>query len=282
MTVFTLTSKGIARESPDGLALLETPYASIGQAIRNNDLAGLEGCAAGQTVSWNDVQLLAPVRRPGKVVIVGLNYRDHALETGMSLPTVPRFHLVAGSAVTASGAAIVIPSVAPDHVDYEGELAIVIGRAGADIPERDAWDYIAGATAANDISARDVQLGQNSDLSMASPSLAKSFDGFKPLGPSLLTTDELRQRLPLRLTTEVNGEVRQRSVTAEMVFSIPELIAFISRYLVLDPGDVILTGTPGGIGMSTANYLRPGDTVDVIVDGIGRLRNRLVEQSVKP
>ncbi|MDQ1550717.1 MAG: hypothetical protein QOD50_139 [Actinomycetota bacterium] len=282
MTVFTLTSKGIARGTPDGLALLETSYTSIGQAIRNHDLAGLERAATGQTLAWDAVQLLAPVRRPGKVVIVGLNYRDHAREIGVSLPEVPRFHLVAGSAVTASGAGVTIPAAAPHHVDYEGELAIVIGTTGADIPERDAWDHIAGATAGNDISARDVQLGQNSALGMASPSIAKSFDGFKPLGPSLMTTDELRERLPLTIMTEVNGEVRQRSVTSEMVFGIPELVAFISRYLVLDPGDVILTGTPAGIGMTTENYLRPGDTVDVIIDGIGRLRNRLVERSVTP
>jgi 2-keto-4-pentenoate hydratase/2-oxohepta-3-ene-1,7-dioic acid hydratase in catechol pathway len=282
VTLFTLTSMGIARETPDGLALLETSYASIGQAIRNNDLAGLEGCATGQTLSWDEAELLAPVRRPGKVVIVGLNYRDHARETGIALPSSPRFHLVAGSAVTASGARVTIPSVAPHQVDYEGELAIVIGAAGADIQKRNAWNHIAGATAANDISARDVQLGKNSALGMASPSIAKSFDGFKPLGPALMTTDELRERLPLRITTEVNGEVRQHSATSEMVFPIPELIAFISRYLVLEPGDVILTGTPGGIGMTTENYLRPGDTVDVIIDGIGRLRNRLVEQPVKP
>jgi 2-keto-4-pentenoate hydratase/2-oxohepta-3-ene-1,7-dioic acid hydratase in catechol pathway len=282
MTLLTLTAQGIARATPDGLSLLETPYSSIGQAIRNNDLAGLENCATGQTIPWEGVQLLAPVRRPGKLVIVGLNYRDHARETGNALPSSPRFHLVAGSAVTAGGAEVVIPAVAPHHVDYEGELAIVIGRAGADIPERNAWDHVAGATVANDLSARDVQLGQNAAFGMASPSIAKSFESFKPLGPALMTTDELRERLPLGITTEVNGEVRQQSVTSEMVFGIPELIAFISRYLVLEPGDVILTGTPGGIGMNTENYLRAGDTVDVIIEGIGRLSNRLVEQPAKP
>jgi 2-keto-4-pentenoate hydratase/2-oxohepta-3-ene-1,7-dioic acid hydratase in catechol pathway len=153
----------------------------------------------------------------------------------------------------------------------------VIGRTGRDIPEKSAWDFVAGATVADDISARDIQSGENPGLPMASPALAKGFDSFKPLGPALLTTDELRQYDALGITTEVNGVVRQRSSTAELVFSVPQLLACVSSFLTLEAGDVILTGTPGGTGVAEGRFLRAGDVVTVTVENIGTLTNTIAD-----
>jgi 2-keto-4-pentenoate hydratase/2-oxohepta-3-ene-1,7-dioic acid hydratase in catechol pathway len=209
--------------------------------------------------------------RPGKIIVIGLNYWDHAAEIGSPVPTLPRFHLIPGSAVTAPGARVHLPRIAPDKVDYEGELAIVIGRAGRDIPEAEAWDHIAGATVANDLSARDVQAGENPAVAMPSPALAKGFDGFKPLGPALLTVDELRLHPALGITTEVNGVLRQCSSTAELIFPVPRLVAYLSSLLTLEPGDVILTGTPGGTGVADGRFLAPDDVVTVTIERIGAL-----------
>jgi 2-keto-4-pentenoate hydratase/2-oxohepta-3-ene-1,7-dioic acid hydratase in catechol pathway len=170
-----------------------------------------------------------------------------------------------------------LPRTAPDRVDYEGELGIVVGRSGRDIPEESAWDFVAGATVADDISARDIQSGENPGLPMASPALAKGFDGFKPLGPALLTTDELRQYDTLGITTEVNGVVRQSSSTAELVFSVPALLAFVSSFLTLEAGDVVLTGTPGGTGVAGGRFLEAGDVVAVTVEHIGTLTNTIAK-----
>jgi 2-keto-4-pentenoate hydratase/2-oxohepta-3-ene-1,7-dioic acid hydratase in catechol pathway len=270
------TTDGIARGGPDGLRLLDAPR-PLEDFIAEGRLAELEGAKTRKTINWDEATLAPPVRRPGKIVIIGLNYRDHAAETGNPLPSFPRFHLIPGSAVTASGSTVRLPAIAPDKVDYEGELAVVIGRTGRDIPEKSAWDFVAGATVADDISARDIQAGDNPGLPMASPALAKGFDGFKPLGPALLTTDELRQYDALGITTEVNGAVRQRSTTAELVFSIPQLLACVSSFLTLEAGDVLLTGTPGGTGVAEGRFLRAGDVVTVTVENIGALTNTIAD-----
>jgi len=184
---------------------------------------------------------------------------------------------VPGSAVIGSGDPVTVPRFAAGKVDYEGELAIVIGRTGRDIPEESAWDFVAGGTVANDISARDIQLGENPGLPMASPALAKGLDGFKPLGPALLTTDELRCRGALNITTRVNAEVRQNSSTAQLVFTVPDLLARISSFLTLEAGDVVLTGTPGGVGLAAGRFLAGGDVVTVTIEHIGTLINTLVD-----
>jgi 2-keto-4-pentenoate hydratase/2-oxohepta-3-ene-1,7-dioic acid hydratase in catechol pathway len=266
------TTDGVARVGPDVVELLDLPR-PLEDFITEGRLAELAGAKTRKSIDWAQTTLAPPVRRPGKIVIIGLNYRDHAAETGNPLPSFPRFHLIPGSAVTAGGAAVRLPSAAPDKVDYEGELAVVIGRTGRDIPEKSAWDFVAGATVADDLSARDIQAGDNPGLPMASPALAKGFDGFKPLGPALLTTDELRQYDALGITTEVNGVVRQRSSTAELVFSIPQLLACVSSFLTLEAGDVVLTGTPGGTGVAEGRFLRAGDVVTVTVEHIGKLTN---------
>jgi 2-keto-4-pentenoate hydratase/2-oxohepta-3-ene-1,7-dioic acid hydratase in catechol pathway len=268
------TSDGIARVARDELELLDRP-GPLDDFIIEGRLAELEGLKTRGTIGWDETTLAPPIRRPGKVIVIGLNYRDHAVETGNPLPSFPRFHLIPGSAVTGTGATVRLPRAAPDKVDYEGELAIVVGRTGRDIPEKSAWDFVAGGTVADDISARDIQSGENRGLPMASPALAKGFDGFKPLGPALLTADELRQYDALGITTKVNGVVRQRSSTAELVFSVSQLLAFVSSYLTLEAGDVILTGTPGGTGVADGRFLMPGDVITVTVENIGTLTNTI-------
>ena len=269
------TTDGIARVWPDTLELLEDPGRALDDFIIEGRLAELDGLKTRRTIGWDETTLAPPIKRPGKIIVIGLNYRDHAAETGNTLPDFPRFHLIPGSAITGSGATIRLPRTAPDKVDYEGELGIVVGRSGRDIPEESVWDFVAGATVADDISARDIQSGENQGLPMASPALAKGFDGFKPLGPALLTTDELRQYDTLGITTEVNGVVRQSSSTAELVFSVPQLLAFVSSYLTLEAGDVVLTGTPGGTGVANGRFLMPGDVIKVTVENIGTLTNTI-------
>jgi 2-keto-4-pentenoate hydratase/2-oxohepta-3-ene-1,7-dioic acid hydratase in catechol pathway len=270
------TSDGIARVARDRLELLDHP-SPLHDFIIEGRLADLGSLKTRRTIGWDETTLAPPIRRPGKIIIIGLNYRDHAAETGNRLPSFPRFHLIPGSAVTGSGASVTLPRSAPDNVDYEGELAIVVGRTGFEIPEKSAWDFVAGGTVADDISARDIQSGENPGLPMASPALAKGFDGFKPLGPALLTTDDLRECDALGITTEVNGIVRQRSSTAELVFSVPQLLAFVSSYLTLEAGDVVLTGTPGGTGVADGRFLTPGDVIQVTVENIGTLTNTIAK-----
>jgi 2-keto-4-pentenoate hydratase/2-oxohepta-3-ene-1,7-dioic acid hydratase in catechol pathway len=270
------TSDGIARVAGDSLELLDHP-GPLDDFIIEGRLAELEGLRTRRTIGWDETTLASPIRRPGKIIVIGLNYRDHAAETGNPLPSFPRFHLIPGSAVAGSGASVRLPRSAPENVDYEGELAIVVGRTGNDIPEKSAWDFVAGGTVADDISARDIQSGENPGLPMASPALAKGFDGFKPLGPALLTADELRHYDTLDITTEVNGVVRQRSSTAKLVFSVPQLLAFVSSYLTLEAGDVVLTGTPGGTGVADGRFLTPGDVIKVTVENIGTLTNTIAK-----
>jgi len=268
--LLTQTTDGVARVDAQGLLLLDHP-GSLEELIRAERLSELENAPTGKRLGWQDTAVEPPIRRPGKIIVIGLNYRDHAAEIGSPLPELPRFHLVPGSAVTAPDARVHLPRIAPARVDYEGELAIVTGRAGRDIPEAEAWDHIAGGTVVNDLSARDVQTGENPAIAMPSPALAKGFDGFKPLGPALLTTDELRRHPVLEITTEVNGVLRQRSTTAELIFPVPRLVAYLSSLLTLEPGDVILTGTPGGTGVADGRYLAPGDAVRVTIERIGSL-----------
>jgi 2-keto-4-pentenoate hydratase/2-oxohepta-3-ene-1,7-dioic acid hydratase in catechol pathway len=171
---------------------------------------------------------------------------------------------------------IPLPAVADSAVDFEGELAVVIGASARDITPEKAWSHVAGVTAANDVSARDVQDGSNRVVGGANVGLAKGFDGFKPLGPALLTPVSLREGRSLALETRVDGEVRQHSSTGEMHYSVAELVSRLSRYLTLQRGDLLLTGTPGGVGLSTGRFLRAGQLVEVELEGVGTLRNRVV------
>jgi 2-keto-4-pentenoate hydratase/2-oxohepta-3-ene-1,7-dioic acid hydratase in catechol pathway len=202
---------------------------------------------------------------------VGLNYRDHAAETGRSLPDAPTLFVKSPSSVIAADEPIVVPP----HVtqpDYEGELAVVIGQRGRDVPVDDALAVVAGVTVGHDVSARDHQ------FTTGQWSWSKSFDTFCPLGPEVVTLDEIDLTAGLPIETRVSGEVLQSSSTSELVFSVPELIAWISQGCTLEPGDVILTGTPGGVGAARTppRWLVDGDVVEITIGGVGTLRNPVV------
>lgn len=210
---------------------------------------------------------------PGKIICVGLNYRKHAVETGSPIPEYPVLFNKFSNAITAGGRPIELPE-ASNMVDYEVELAIVIGKEAKHVPESGALDYVFGYCAANDVSARDLQLRTSQWL------LGKSCDGFCPIGPYLVTADEVPDPNALALRSTVNGELRQNSNTSDMIFDCKAIIAYISRHMTLEPGDVILTGTPEGVVMGYPKdrqvYLRDGDEVTVEIEGLGRLTNRFV------
>ena len=202
---------------------------------------------------------------------VGLNYPDHAAETGRPPPEAPTLFAKAPNSVIKPDEPIVIPS----HVhqpDYEGELAVVIGRAARNVPRDDALAYVAGLTIAHDVSARDHQ------FTTGQFTWAKSFDTFCPLGPEVVSLDEVDLAAGLPLETRVNGQVMQSSNTSELIFDVPALIAWITQGLTLEPGDVILTGTPSGVGAARTppRWLLNGDIVEISIGGLGTLRNPVV------
>ena len=202
---------------------------------------------------------------------VGINYRDHADETGRELPVAPTLFAKAPGSVIGPDEPIVIPP----HVtqpDYEGELAVVIGTRARDVAQADALDYIAGLTIAHDVSARDHQFNTGQFT------WSKSFDTFCPLGPEVVSLDEVDLGAGLPLETRVNGEVMQSANTSELVYDVPALIAWISQGLTLEPGDVILTGTPSGVGAARTppRWLQDGDVVEISIGGLGTLRNPVV------
>ncbi len=212
--------------------------------------------------------LLAPVTRPSKIIALGLNYRDHATEQGIEPPKTPLIFAKFPNSLTGPFDPVVLPPGNP-QVDYEGELGVVIGRRGKRISESQALNHVAGYLVFNDISAREWQF---SDKQWTR---GKSCDSFAPSGPWLTTRDEIPDPHNLIIETQVNDEVRQSSNTNQMIFRIPELIAFISAGITLEPGDLIVTGTPPGVGMfrTPPTFLQPGDVVETQIEGLGRLRN---------
>ncbi len=216
------------------------------------------------------VRLCAPIPRPGKILGIGLNYRDHAAETGRPTPEVPLVFSKAVTAVIGPGDAIVIPPVS-SAIDFEGELAVVIGRTARRVSASAALAHVAGYTVMLDITARDYQ--QRSGHCMG-----KSFDTFAPMGPVLVTAEEIADPAGLSLRTTVSGELMQQSDTGQLIFGVPQLIEYISAGVTLEPGDVITTGTPAGVGFARRppRFLRAGDTVRVEIESIGVLENPVV------
>lgn len=227
--------------------------------------------ALSEAAPASSFQLRAPVR-PGKIVAIGLNYRDHIREAGVEVPERPLVFAKFPSSVIGPGAPIVIDRSLAQRVDWEVELAVVVGQRMRDVREAAALSYVFGYTVANDVSARDVQFADGQWVR------GKSFDSFCPLGPVVVTADEIPDPQTLALSTRVNGETVQDSSTSEMIFGVAELLAYCSRSFTLDPGDVVLTGTPWGCGefMEPRRSLRPGDIVEVEAEGIGVLRNPVV------
>lgn len=220
---------------------------------------------------------LAPVDPPA-ILGIGLNYQRHAEESGAELPEHPVLFLKPPSTVQRPGGPIELPRrLRSEKVDYEVELAVVIGRRCKNVDESEALEYVLGYTAANDVSARDWQLERGG----GQWSRGKSFDTFCPLGPAIVTTDEIGDPQDLALRTELSGEVRQDWTTSDMVFSVAELVSFLSGSSTLAPGTVILTGTPHGVGMAAdpPRWLAPDDEVTVEVEQIGALTNPVVEES---
>jgi 2-keto-4-pentenoate hydratase/2-oxohepta-3-ene-1,7-dioic acid hydratase in catechol pathway len=229
---------------------------------------GTQSVATGAPRPLAELRLQAPVPRPGKIVCVGLNYRDHANETGQPIPSEPVLFSKYANSVVGPGAEVVVPPDA-EKIDYEAELAVVIGRRASAVPTGGALDHVAGYTCANDVSSRSLQFRSSQWL------LGKAIDTFLPLGPYLVTADEVPDPQALGIRCLVNDELRQSSDTGQMIFGVAELVSFISRTITLEPGDVLVTGTPAGVGMAAdpPRYLRPGDRMRIEIDGVGELDN---------
>ncbi|MFK3936909.1 fumarylacetoacetate hydrolase family protein [Alkalihalobacillus sp. NPDC078783] len=224
-------------------------------------------------VNEEQISYAPVVTSPEKIVCVGLNYRRHADETGSPYPDVPILFNKFNNTLAGHKQSITIPKVTKE-LDYEVELAIVIGKTAKNVTEDDALNYVFGYTIANDLSARDLQMKTPQWL------LGKTCDGFNPVGPFLVTADEIDDPQDLTLETRVNGEQRQHSHTSDMIFSCKEIISYISRHFTLKPGDLILTGTPEGVVLGLPKekrvYLKTGDTVSVSIEKIGTLTNTFI------
>ncbi len=221
------------------------------------------------------VTLLAPIPRPPKLICVGLNYRDHALEARMKLPATPTIFAKFSTAVIGPGEPIVLPRSSAEP-DYEAEFAFVIGQGGRHIRAANWREHVFGYTILNDVSARDYQ------MATTQWTIGKSFDTFAPMGPCIVTPDEIADPHSLDIRLTLNGERMQDSNTRHLIFPVPDLIAYLSSVFTLEPGDVVSTGTPGGVGFARKppRYLQPGDEVVVSVEGIGDLRNPVVAERI--
>lgn len=280
MTRLASTDVGLARiegtGSPDCL-VLDLDVADLGDALaRGFSVDELANAPVRNRLPLREVTLLPTVPRPSKIWAVGFAYHDHRSETGFTEDVdEPTIFLKAPSSVTATGRNIVLPPAAPERVDYEGELAVVIGTRTTAVDERAALASVAGFTICNDVSARDVQKG-TLPRRPANVSAAKSFDTFTPMGPWMTTLDEFADPADLQLRTWVDGELRQDARTSQLIYPVPYLVSYLSWQTTLEPGDVIMTGTPGGVGHKQGKFLQPGSTVRIEIEGIGLLGNTCV------
>lgn len=262
----------------DMRALIERGEPALAQAKSAVDFA------LGQAVepaSWerrlvyalDEVGVLAPILNPEKIIAIGLNYIDHARETGQEPPKQPIFFSKYPSSITGPRGAVVLPSKeVTSKVDYEVELAVVIGKIAKNVSADEAMDYVFGYTIMNDISARDLQMQDGQWVK------GKALDTFAPIGPWIVTKDEIEDPHNLRLVMALNGQVMQDSSTSNLIFPIPTLIEYLTRLFTLKPGDIIATGTPPGVGMAQDPpvWLNPGDTLVAEIEGIGALENPVV------
>jgi 2-keto-4-pentenoate hydratase/2-oxohepta-3-ene-1,7-dioic acid hydratase in catechol pathway len=223
----------------------------------------------GEAVSLEEARLHAPVARPGKIIAIGLNYRDHAEETGQPIPEVPVVFTKYPNTIVGPGEPIRIPPIA-SQIDYEAELAVVIGGTARNVSEGEAMEYVFGYMNANDVSARDLQFSEGGQWTRS-----KSIDTFCPTGPYIATRDEITDPHDLSIRCILNGEVVQDGHTSKMIFSVAELVSFLSRGMTLEPGDIIITGTPPGVGMARDPqlWMKPGDEVSIEIEGLGTLTN---------
>ncbi|WP_066936178.1 fumarylacetoacetate hydrolase family protein [Microtetraspora fusca] len=273
MTALNLvaTPGGLARVEDQEVVLLDLPYGDVAELLalgegfaparrarelRRLPLADLEG------------ELLAPLARTRAIWGVGLNYHSKAELTGRPVPDEPILFLRALSAVSAPGAEVELPQDRSSQIDYEAEVAFVVGRRMSRVRPEQVWEHLAAVTAANDMTARDVM------VATGTPSLAKSFPGFGALGASVLDLSAVPDPEDIAVRGTVNGVVHQDSSTAELIFPVPDLVSRISHFAVLEPGDVVLTGTPAGTGQDRRVFLGAGDEVEITVPGVLPLRTR--------
>ena len=224
-------------------------------------------------IPLNSINLIAPVPRPPKIFCIGLNYRDHAKESKMEVPAVPTVFAKYPSSVIGPGEPIVLSS-ATQKPDYEAEFAVVIGKRAKQVQRAQWQDCVFGYTIVNDVSARDVQ------LATSQWTLGKSFDTFAPMGPHIVTVDEIPDPHVLEIRLSIGGETLQHSNTRELIFGVPELIEYLSQMITLEPGDIISTGTPAGVGLGRTppRWLKPGEEVLIEIDKIGALRNPVIAE----
>lgn len=222
-------------------------------------------------INRDEIEICAPVPRPSKIICIGLNYRDHAEESGAEIPKSPIIFSKFSQCAIGANEAILLPKKS-EQVDYEAELAFVVGRRAKNVSKENAMDYVFGYTNFNDVSARDFQFADGQWTR------GKSCDTFAPFGEFVATKDEIKDPHNLRIQFRLNGETLQNSNTGELIFKIPELIEFLSRSITLEPGDVIATGTPPGVGFARKPpvFLKDGDTAEVEIEGLGILRNRVL------
>jgi 2-keto-4-pentenoate hydratase/2-oxohepta-3-ene-1,7-dioic acid hydratase in catechol pathway len=263
-TVISLKSAGI----PDVLSVLQGGP----EALKIIEVL-LAKPPADAVSPLTDVRLRAPIPKPTKIICVGLNYRDHAIESKMEIPSRPTIFSKYNNTVIGPGDNIVIPNNT-QKPDYEAEFAFVIGKGGRHIKGADWPEHVFGYMNLNDVSARDVQLAVSQWV------MGKTFDTFAPMGPYLVTADEIEDPHNLNISLTLNGETVQNSNTKELIFKIPELIEFLSSIMTLEAGDIVSTGTPSGVGMAwnPPKWLKPGDETVVTVEGLGSLRNTCIAE----
>lgn len=259
------TLDGLIRESEHVMHIVDHLFASpMDPGIPEDAMK------RGIILTLADIELDAPIRSPSKIVAVGLNYMDHCREQKVQPPKAPLLFAKFPSSIIGPGRAIRWDPNLTGQVDFEAELAVIIGRRAKRVDRQSALDFVFGYTALNDVSARDLQFSDRQWVR------SKSLDTFCPIGPHIVTKDEIPDPNRLRITCRVNGIAYQNSTTAEMIFTVPELIEYISQAITLEAGDIVATGTPDGVGMfrSPQVFLKDGDTVEVEIEKIGALQNR--------
>jgi 2-keto-4-pentenoate hydratase/2-oxohepta-3-ene-1,7-dioic acid hydratase in catechol pathway len=270
------TDKGVIDVAAAGLALgVDAPIAVADLAEGTGKLQALIDKVTGDE-SWlhdeSGLTLGPCVSNPGKIVCIGLNYAKHAAESNLPIPSHPVVFSKFNNSLAGNGEDVPLIADVASEFDYEVELCAVIGKTAKNVAEADALSYVAGYSTANDLSTRDLQMRSSQWL------IGKTSDKFLPLGPYLVTADEVGDPQKLRLTCTVNGEIRQDSNTSDMIFTVAQIVSYCSQFFTLEPGDLILTGTPSGVAMGMANkpWLKKGDVVEVEVEKLGKLTNKMV------
>jgi 2-keto-4-pentenoate hydratase/2-oxohepta-3-ene-1,7-dioic acid hydratase in catechol pathway len=259
-----LIRPGVLRDDNSVVDLATHGYADARAAIA----AGLTAPPTGPSIAAGQIRLHAPLSDPPRVFAIGLNYRDHARESGMAIPVVPVVFFKLSSAIIGPGEQIILPCNSTEP-DYEAEFAFVINKGGFRIPAASWREHVYGYTIVNDVSARDVQ------FATSQWSMAKSFPTFCPLGPAIVTANEIADPHQLAIALSIDGVIHQSSNTRELIFKVPELIEYLSSITPLLPGDIVSTGTPSGVGLGRTpkRWLKPGESVTITVEGLGSLTN---------